>query len=791
MAVIQLKSFSGEIPRLPAHALPETAAQNAMNCDFAYGELRGIKTLLDVGTLAQAPFSFWTHDGTNFFATATEAEFATSPVIGDTHKRLYYTIGNGTDTRVVSRVTTPSGALNSAGYRLGVPGPANLNVFGETSPGSGISNSAIYARLINYDTSSVAMTSPAPSSGQSWYPTIAGLTLQISFFYEHEGVKYQEHRLINTDGTPRIYSAYSEAGVPTVAYCNVQQSKYYSDDTGSNTNIYGRDFHVAYPAKVLVSTETAAPTTGHWVQNGQIIAGIADLLKVNGQIVPGLQTWVSTTGNTEIVTTQPATPAEAKPVLMVTGFVGSVQMFNVYSEGSKLASSRGTYGVKLFANINSNGTILYCGMKYAANETRAYVFTHVNIFGEESKPSEPVTVEVGHGQTIDLYGTFTQPSSQHDYALIASLRGYATNSTSQGNTDWYFESEGGVFSGVARGASLAYSGTRIKKPSEYGERLVTQDYDLPDAGTTGLCSLPNGFFAAHRNVSGGTGAGMNELCFSEPYHPSAWPTKYRMTFPWDIVSIKPHGTGLVVTTKGHPYYVYGAHPESMSSTKLQAMQAGVSKRAIVDIGSHVIYASHDGLVAVQNTDVNLEMSQKFFTREKWRELYGSKLAYLALASHDGNLIGYFSDGVTDGFTIRMDEAAGAYTKSIRGGTTHCMSPVTDTLYFSGVAGVTDKLYAYASGTAQQSYTWHSKDFIMPAPVSFGAGHIILDDSTSGTVTLVIYADGVIKQTVNITASGFFRMPSGFLARRWSAKITAGRTIKELYLASSMGELARV
>jgi hypothetical protein len=474
---------------------------------------------------------------------------------------------------------------------------------------------------------------------------------------------------------------------------------------------------------------------------------------------------------------------------MVVGIANKVQLFSVYSENSKFASSRGSVGAQLYANINSNGTVLYCGMKYGVNETRAYVYTNVNIFGEESKPSEPVTVELGHGQSIELYGTFKQPSS--DYALIDKLRSYATNSTSQGNADWYFESEGGALSGVARGATLAFSGIRIKKPAEYGERLSTQDYDLPDAGTTGLCSLPNGFFAAHRNVSGGTGAGMNELCFTEPYHPHAWPIKYRMTFPWDIVAIKPHGTGLVVTTKGHPYYVYGAHPESMSSTKLQAMQAGVSKRAIVDIGSHVIYASHDGLVAVQNTDVNLEMSQKFFTREKWRELYGSKLAYLALASHDGNLIGYFTDGVTDGFTIRMDEAAGAYTKSIKFGTTHFVSPVSDTLYFSGVPGVTNKLYAYASGTAQQSYTWHSKDTIMPKPISFGAGHIILDDTASGTVTLVIYADGAIKQTVNMTASGFFRMPSGFLARRWSVKITSGRTIKELYISTTMGELAGV
>lgn len=737
MSIINLKLFSGEIPRIPAHALPDNAAQETMSCDFAYGELRGIKSAVDAGALGQSPVSFWTHDGINFFTAAAETEFATSPVIGDTYKRLYYTVGNGTDTRVVSRVTTPNGSLNSAGYKAGVPSPDNLNVFGETYLGSGISNAAIYARLINYDASAVAMTSPAPSNGSAWFPVIAGLTLEMTFFYEHGGVKYQEKRLLNTDNSPRIYSAYFEGGIPTVPYCNVQQSSYYADGTGVNFNIYGRDFHVAYPAK-------------------------------------GVET-----------------PAEARPTLMIAGTINGVQVFTVYSDGSSFTSIRGSYGVQLYTNNNSASNVLYCGMKYAIHESRAYVFTHVNIFGEESKPSAPVTVDIGYGQTVELYGTFTQPSAQHDYALINSLRGYATNATSQGNTDWYFESEGGAFASVARGTSIQYSGIRTKNPSEYGERLATQDYDLPDAGTTGLCVMPNGFFAAHRNTNGGTGPGMNELCFSEPYRPHAWPIKYRISFPWDIVAIKQHGTGLVVTTKGHPYYVYGVHPESMSSTKLQAMQAGISKRAIVDIGSHVIYASNDGLVAVQNTDVNIEMSQKFFTREKWRELYGNKLSSLAFAYHDGSLIGYFSDGVTDGFTIRLDEASGAYTKSVSGGAAHCISTVNDTLYFSGVIGASDRLFAYASGAAQQAYIWHSKDFILPAPVSMGAGHIILDDSDTGIVTLIIFADGVIKQALEVTKSGFFRMPSGFLARRWSVKVIAGRTVKELYLATSMGELAGV
>jgi len=750
MAVIQLKSFSGEIPRLPAHALPEKAAQSATSCDFAYGELRGIKIALEGATLSATPVSFWTHDGVNFYTTSTEAEFALSPIVGDTHKRLYYTIGNGADTRVVSMSTEPPLLLGGTpvGYRLGVPGPSDQMFGGLAELG---------ARLVNYDTRADYISTP--NSGGNWFRVIEGLQLEFKFFYELNGVKYQEIDILGV---------YGQTGTPSVApYISLQQCDKYNSSANitGKINVYGRLLHASYPAKNFSPTFTTQTVWEDYTDSD----GVTQQRQV-----------------TKPVETTTATAAEATPVLQVIGKINGTQVFSVYSEGSSFTSSRGVYGVKLQSSKEAGKDVLDCSLDYGVNETRAFVYTHVNIFGEESKPSYPVTVDVGYGQTIELYGTFTQPTN--DYAPIATFRTYGTNTTSQGNTDWYLASEGGAFSGVSRGASELFSGAQTTPPAEYGERLATQDYDLPEAGTTGLCAMPNGFFAAHRNTS--NGAGMNELCFSEPYHPHAWPLKYRMTLPWDIVAIKPHGTGLVVTTKGHPYYVYGTHPESMSSMKLQSMQAGISKRSIVDIGSHVIYASNDGLVAVQNTDVNLEMSQKFFTREKWRALFGLKLDKLALAYHDGNLIGYFTDGVTNGFTIRMDEAAGTYTRAMKGGTCHCVSPMNDTLYFSGTVGAASKLFAYAAGTEQQAYTWHSKDFIMPSPVCLGAGHIILDDQSS-TVTLTIYADGVEKQTVSVVASGYFRLKSGFLARRWSVKIAAGRTVKELYLATSMAELSRV
>lgn len=91
-------------------------------------------------------------------------------------------------------------------------------------------------------------------------------------------------------------------------------------------------------------------------------------------------------------------------------------------------------------------------------------------------------------------------------------------------------------------------------------------------------------------------------------------------------------------------------------TKITAIQAGVSRRSICNIGQSVIYASHDGLVSARGVNVDMNYSLQLFTREDWRDRYASKLDKLHLDAHDGNLVAWFDDG-TPGFLIRFDGEA--------------------------------------------------------------------------------------------------------------------------------------
>lgn len=99
MTTLSIRKFNGEIPRLPADRLPEDAAQTAINCEFAHGELRPLKGLgahYTVATAAQPCRALFTRDGINFYAWNMPTRAYLHPTIDDTADRMiYHTQGGG------------------------------------------------------------------------------------------------------------------------------------------------------------------------------------------------------------------------------------------------------------------------------------------------------------------------------------------------------------------------------------------------------------------------------------------------------------------------------------------------------------------------------------------------------------------------------------------------------------------------------------------------------------------------------------------------------------------------
>jgi hypothetical protein len=310
-----------------------------------------------------------------------------------------------------------------------------------------------------------------------------------------------------------------------------------------------------------------------------------------------------------------------------------------------------------------------------------------------------------------------------------------------------------------------------------GHTLDTNSYFPPDQNLRGITVMANGIMVGFKN---------NEVHFSEPYLPYAWNPNAIKPFPHKVVGICPFEGGLYVTTTAEPYIIQGAAPEFMTDMKVAAVQAGISKGSITNYNGQVVYASNDGLVMMQGAQASLDMSFRFFTRKDWQDKYGTKLSQMRLNAHDGSLVVWFEDG-TPGFLIRFEEETSSLTQLSEPIYAAFVHPLADALYVSNGNSV----YAFRDGNARNSFTWWSKEFVLPKPTSLGAVQLV----GSGTVTLQVFADDELKQTSTITMTEYGktiqRLIGGFMARRWSFRLTGTGEVMEFVAARTVAEFQNV
>ena len=404
-------------------------------------------------------------------------------------------------------------------------------------------------------------------------------------------------------------------------------------------------------------------------------------------------------------------------------------------------------------------------------ETVAVVAVAVNIWGEESAPSNPVLFDRQAGQSATYTVTHTATAGQQ---AINGINFYRTYPSLQGTTEYFL-----INSTPAALSGGTASITDASDTPQTTTNLTSTEWDTPPALPSNLTYVGNGFFAI--------GSG-KDIVFSEPYRPHAWP--YRMTLPHGIIGIVAIEGGVLVTTQAQTYLVSGAHPTQMSQQLLPVEQAGWSSTAMSRIEGAAVFASNDGLVSVYGGQPSLKESQSLFMRADWRSRYGNARLNLRLAHHDGRVLGlidpsYPIASTAEAFLLRLDEAAGAY----------CRLDVGEPLFNAAVSGTTDQLFVtmedgfaeFAASNTNLSYEWHSGERLFPAPINFACGVV----DAVGTAALTVFADGVLRATVAISGRTSFRLPGGARAYRWSVKLTGTATIREVSLAQSFAELKGV
>lgn len=245
--------------------------------------------------------------------------------------------------------------------------------------------------------------------------------------------------------------------------------------------------------------------------------------------------------------------------------------------------------------------------------------------------------------------------------------------------------------------------------------LSTDEYDPPPENLKGL-------IAAQNNIL--VGFDGNQLFFSEPNIPHAWPGKYALTFESDIVAIAAVAGYILVLTKEYPYQVSGNNPATMAYARIDTLYPCVSKRSVVNMGYGVAYATFGGL-AVYNPSVGMDLITKYVHDwDTWPEAVD--LTNCVGKFYNGKYFG--SDG-NSSFIFERDDRIGGFFVQINYTYSAAWYDVqTNAFYY--VADNLGNLYEWDKDTQPlASCEWKSKTIVTKDYLNLGAARVVADYTT--------------------------------------------------------------
>lgn len=461
--------------------------------------------------------------------------------------------------------------------------------------------------------------------------------------------------------------------------------------------------------------------------------------------------------------------------------------------------------------------------------SRAYVYTMVTGFGEESAPS-PASAIVGvqSGQTVTV-GTFSAvPAGDYNvthrriYRLATGLTG----------ANYLFVAEITV-------ATASYVDSLTD--AGLGEVLKTTDWIPPPAGLKGLISLPNGVMAGFVD---------NQVYLSVPFAPYAWPLAYKQVTDFPVVAIGHFGSTVVAATSSTPYLINGIDPAYAAPTKYQGILPCVSKRGLVSTEYGVLYPSSVGLVRVTGSGADV-VTLPIIDPDDWLDF---KPTTIHGAFHNGAYIGFYANDIVGGVTV----GGGFIIDGIGRGELHLtkldfyrygthLDPDTNTLYMINYDGSVNTVEQWEGLITKKTYTWRSKVF-PHGPTCFQAAKVVaryanvldaaevaeyqalrdaqiaenqatiaadkgigavngtyvnnlevngngmvevttVPTAESSSVEFKLYSDGVLKHTQAISSNAPFRLPGGYEGAETEIQLSGVAPVTEVVVAENVAELA--
>ena len=484
----------------------------------------------------------------------------------------------------------------------------------------------------------------------------------------------------------------------------------------------------------------------------------------------------------------------------------------LYNTKARIIAGQAPFTLGIPAPIVAPGVTPATG---GATESRAYVYTWVSAYGEESGPS-PATLATG-----SISGSWALTLTAPGAGVIASrnltkVRIYRTITSSAGTTTYFFVTELTI-------ATLSYADTALTTAVSGNDLLASLYWTPPPADLEGMVSLPNGILAGWR---------ANELWFSEPYRPHAWPSIYTQTVEFPIVGLGVIGQSVIVLTTSAPYVATGVSPASMSLAKIAAIEPCTSRGSIVSTPTGVLFASPNGLALATPASVAI-ISRGLISKDDWAD----PVNFLAVPTLRAGMVngayycwgslraGCFDGGGFDPGRFLQDDFTGSYLGAMidvsNGRIAWQKITSTSPTYACFTDTLTGEVFLIRDGKVMwldiavsrphQTYVWRSKKFEAPNQRNFGAMRCYFDKladtpglnpvaNAAPVQTLAadqyglvrVYADGILRFTRELRTSGeLMRLPSGFKAAYWEVEFEARIMINSFEIATTAKELISV
>lgn len=399
------------------------------------------------------------------------------------------------------------------------------------------------------------------------------------------------------------------------------------------------------------------------------------------------------------------------------------------------------------------------------DETRYYCETYVTAYGEEGPPGPAsADVEITVPDSSVTLSLAAPPSGNYNITRRRIYRTVTTTSDAE-------------FMEVAELDIAVTSYVDALTSDELTATLETEDYLMPPDNMIGLCAMNNGI---------SVGFAGNEILFSMPYLPYAWPDAYKLSTYDNIVAIASVDTAVVAGTEGVPVVFSGITPSNISDKPVQLNQACLSKRSMVSMLGFVLYAGPAGIVKITASGAGSVATANVLTRDQWQDFNPDTIRAWSVG---GNYIGLYDydadgDGVYD--TVKgfiYDSNNNDLRRLTNTFDSAYADPQSDLLY---VAKGTELWISQASQTPL-AMRWRSNIFHVPQGTSYSVCRVMSPSVIQVGVRFFIEGQLAASLPPGSIVDNIFRLPV-MAGSKWQVEVYGYAQVDRITLAQSVKEL---